>query len=309
VGGWKARWGIGRLSYLVPPGLYAIGSPDSDSPVLVTANYRMSYDCVRQSLAGRSVWLLVLETYGINVWCAAGKGTFGTGELVRRIKMSGLAEIVGHRELILPLLGAAGVKALEVQKRSGFSVRFATIRAADLPAYLDGGFFATAEMRELTFTLHERLVLVPIELVSALKSGWPFIVLITLCAAIASAGQQINAILTTLAICLSTIIAGAVAAPLLLPWLPGRSFALKGALTGLAAAALIINFSGLNTPMAVAAILPPVTAISSFLMLNFTGSTPFTCRTGVKKEMRVALPLHGIAMVCGMVAAVVWRFR
>lgn len=79
VGRWQARWGIGRMRYLVPPGLYAIGEPDPQSPVLVTANYKMSYDLVRQALAGRNVWLLVLETYGINVWCAAGKGTFGTG--------------------------------------------------------------------------------------------------------------------------------------------------------------------------------------------------------------------------------------
>ena len=62
----------------------------------------MSYDIVRSALARRNCWLLLLETYGINVWCAAGKGTFGTGELVRRIASSRLAEVVSHRRLILP---------------------------------------------------------------------------------------------------------------------------------------------------------------------------------------------------------------
>ena len=119
-GAWKARWGIGRMSYLVPPGLYAVGSPTPDDPVLVTANYKMSYDLVRSELAGRNVWLLVLETNGINVWCAAGKGTFGTGELVARIEASRLAQVVGHRRLILPLLGAPGVSAHEVRSRTGF---------------------------------------------------------------------------------------------------------------------------------------------------------------------------------------------
>src|SRR6185369_10655915 len=112
-GACKARWGIDRMNYMVPPGLYAIGHPGPGDVVLVTASYKMSYDVVRRTLAGRSCWLLVLETYGINVWCAAGKGTFGTGELVRRVTSTGLAKVVNHRRVILPILGAAGVSAHE----------------------------------------------------------------------------------------------------------------------------------------------------------------------------------------------------
>jgi acetyl-CoA decarbonylase/synthase complex subunit gamma len=99
----------------------------------------MSYDIVRSSLRERNVWLLVLETYGINVWCAAGKGTFGTGELVRRLQAVRLNEIVSHRQLLLPILAAAGVSAHEVKRRSGFTVDYAAIRASDLPAFLDNG--------------------------------------------------------------------------------------------------------------------------------------------------------------------------
>ena len=61
-----------------------VGAPDADSPVLVTANYKMTVDLLRRELAGLNAWLLVLDTRGINVWCAAGKGTFGTGEVIRR---------------------------------------------------------------------------------------------------------------------------------------------------------------------------------------------------------------------------------
>ena len=78
VGGWRVRWGMGRMRYLIAPGLYRIGNPDKQSPVLVTANYKLTVDAVRRELAGLSVWLLVLDTKGVNVWCAAGKGTFGT---------------------------------------------------------------------------------------------------------------------------------------------------------------------------------------------------------------------------------------
>ena len=93
----KARWGVDRMDYTVEPGLYALGNPDNESHVLVTANYKMSFDRLREALTGRDVWLLVLDTRGINVWCAAGKGTFGTAELVRRIRISGLDMVVTHK--------------------------------------------------------------------------------------------------------------------------------------------------------------------------------------------------------------------
>ena len=149
----KARFGVFRMDYSVAPGLYALGNPHDNSPVLVTANYKMSFDRLREALPGRDVWILVLDTDGINVWCAAGKGTFGTEELVGRIKSSGLINIVKHRKLILPQLGAPGVSAHLVAKLSGFKVQYGPIRAEDLPAYLDAGCKATAQMRIITFPL------------------------------------------------------------------------------------------------------------------------------------------------------------
>ena len=88
----KARWGVGRMQFTVDPGLYALGNPNEESPVLATANYKMSFDALRRALPGLEAWILVLDTRGINVWCAAGKGTFGTEELVGRIQSSGLEQ-------------------------------------------------------------------------------------------------------------------------------------------------------------------------------------------------------------------------
>ena len=51
-GSFKARWGVGRMRYTIDPGLYAVGMPDEHSPVLVTANYKMSFDRVRETLSG-----------------------------------------------------------------------------------------------------------------------------------------------------------------------------------------------------------------------------------------------------------------
>ena len=111
LGGLLVRLGYRRRSYRVEPGLYRVGSPAAVSPVLVTANYKLTFDKVRACLDGIDAWLLVLDTKGINVWCAAGKGTFGTKELTERIAATDLKNVVSHRRLILPQLGATGVSA------------------------------------------------------------------------------------------------------------------------------------------------------------------------------------------------------
>lgn len=306
LGACLVRWGIGRMKYMVPPGLYALGNPTAADPVLVTANYKMSYDTVRRALAGHNCWLLVLETYGINVWCAAGKGTFGSGELVRRIASSVLAKVVTHRRVILPILGAAGVSAHEVARRSGFNVSYAAIRADDLPLYLDNGMVTTAAMRKLSFTLYERLVLIPLELVLALKSialagGGLFL----LFAVSGGPAAGVTAFLAWLGACLAGIVVG----PILLPWLPGRSFALKGAEAGLLwniAFYLIAGGDAWNGWVAVATFLA-LPAASAFYTLNFTGCTPFTSISGVKKEMRIAIPAIGGAIILGLVLLVMGR--
>jgi len=295
------------MSYLVPPGLYALGIPTCDDPVLVTANYKMSYDCVRRSLAGRNCWLLVLETYGINVWCAAGKGTFGTRELVRRIASSGLAKVVSHRRLLLPILGAPGISANEVARRSGFSVSYATIRAHDLPGYLDNGQVATPVMRELTFTLYERMVLIPVELVLALKSiAMAVIGIFILFLLLSSSQTGLAAAAAWIGACLSGIVVG----PLLLPWLPGRSFAVKGTFAGLIWALLFYLLAGgANWSVwSIAAVFLSLPAVSAFYTLNFTGCTPYTSRSGVKKEMGVALPAMGGALLMSLMLLVAGRF-
>ena len=119
LGRWKVRWGIGRNRYRVAPGLYALGAPDGNGPVLVTANYkRPSTSSAATGGAGR----LDPRTGhpGNQRLVAAGEGTFGTGEVVRRVTETRLAEVVSHRRLLLPQLGAPGIAAHEVRKGCGF---------------------------------------------------------------------------------------------------------------------------------------------------------------------------------------------
>jgi hypothetical protein len=313
----KARWGVGRMDYAVDPGLYALGSPNEGSPVLVTANYKMSFDCLREALPGRNGWILVLDTKGINVWCAAGKGTFGTEELLHRIAAAGLQDVVKHRDLILPQLGAPGVSAHLVRKGSGFKVHYGPILARDLPAYLDTGLKATAAMRRKNFPLRERAVLIPIELVAALKPAVVIIPLLLLISGFGGDGGFVNNVIrdglfSTIAFLLA-IFSGAVLTPLLLPYLPGRAFSAKGLAIGLTAAVLLFLLWGgdagsrrdLLFGIAWLLLIP---GFSAFLAMNFTGASTYTSLSGVKREMRWALPLEIGVGVSGFAVLLVSRF-
>jgi acetyl-CoA decarbonylase/synthase complex subunit gamma len=265
----------------------------------------MSYDILRNQLAGRNIWILVLETFGVNVWCAAGKGTFGTRELVFRIETSGLCDLVSHRRLIVPILGAAGISAHEVRTLSGFEVCYATIRAGDLPEYFDNGMVTTPGMRQLTFTLRERLVLIPVELMLSLKSlaliGF-LLLTIPLLLGFPTAG------FTMMLAFYAAVLSGVAVTPILLPCLPGRFFSAKGAVAGFSLMLLGCSLFGLAADLNVFRILAAfliLPAVSAFYALNFTGCTPFTSHSGVKKEMRIALPLIFGSILLGAILAIV----
>jgi acetyl-CoA decarbonylase/synthase complex subunit gamma len=309
---WRVRWGIGRMHCRVEPGLYAAGQPTAESPVLVTANYKISFDRLRSQLTGQAAWVLVLDTVGINVWCAAAKGTFGTDELVRRIETTGLPEVVSHRTLVVPQLGAVGVAAHEVRKRSGFRVVYGPVRAADLPAFLAAGMKATPEMREVRFPLLDRLAVTPIELVY-----WPkYLVWVMLAMALLAGlgpdgyswGRTASVGLPSSLLLFAAWAASLVLTAALLPWLPGRAFAAKGAWLGVALLPATSAFGWLLTGcwtnwVAAAAWCLMIPVVASFMAMNFTGSTPFTSLSGVRREMRVAIPLQ---VVGAAIAAVLW---
>jgi acetyl-CoA decarbonylase/synthase complex subunit gamma len=313
----KARWGVGRMDYTVEPGLYALGNPDNESHVLVTANYKMSFDRLREALPGRDAWLLVLDTKGINVWCAAGKGQFGTEELVRRIKMSGLDSVVTHRELILPQLSGPGVAAHLVKKFSGFKVKYGPIRASDIPAYLEAGLIAKPGMRVKTFTLRERVALIPIELVAAFKAAILLMLLFFLLGGLGGpAGYWANAMnygLFAVVAILMAIISGAVLTPILLPLLPGRAFSLKGYTVGVVATFVLLimrnpdltYWPGRLEALSWFLLIP---ALAAYMAMNFTGASTYTSLSGVKKEMRFAIPLEIGAGVAGVSLWLVSRF-
>jgi hypothetical protein len=307
LGGCRVRWGVGRMHYTVPAGLYAIGDPDPESAVLVTANYKLSFDLLRRELWDRNLWLLVLETFGINVWCAAGKGTFGTQELIERIQTVQLGRLVKHRTIVLPQLGGSGVAAHETKKATGYRVRYGPGRSRDLPEYLDNGMKASAEARRVRFTLRDRLVLTPVEIVQTWKPSLIILAIILFLSGLNRDGFKLDAAifhgLTPSLVYLSALLMGSLVTPILLPWIPGRAFSLKGAQLGLLSALMfsLTSASGWSGASLVALFLmAPATA--AYFAMNFTGCSTFTSLSGVQKEMRIAVPVIILTIALGGVA-------
>lgn len=293
------RLGIGRKRLTVSPGLYALGSPGTEAPVLVSANFRITFDQLRADMKGRDAWFLILDTKGINVWCAAGKGTFGTEELLRQIEASGLSKVVSHRRLILPQLGAPGIIAHEVEKQTGFRIHYGPVSSKDLPAYINAGLKASVEMRKKRFPLKDRAELIPLELVQS----WKVIAALSSLSILLTGllrGIEAITFLYDVIPSLLAVVSGACITPLLLPYIPGRAFSLKGALTGTLFAGVFIALS--SPPMALAVFIAgTVVAASSFFAMNYSGASTYTSLSGVRREMRFALPIQigmfGLALV------------
>jgi len=302
LGAISARSGFGRNNYNIQPGLYCAGNPGPDSPVLVTANYKLSFDALRKELDSLSVWILVLDTAGINVWCSAGKGTFSAEEVSTRVKQVELEKLVRHRKLILPQLSATGVCAKDVKRYCDFTVIWGPIQAIDIKPFLSNRMKADPTMRRITFPLRERLALIPVELYALRKYMLWTMLVVFLLSGIGSEIFSFHAAWTRglllIAACLAGIFAGVVTTPILLPWIPGRAFSLKGAITGiiLGAGVVWMFWNGINGYEA-AALLLCTTSVASFLAMNFTGATPFTSPSGVEKEMRKAIPLQSVAVL------------
>ena len=312
----RSRISAYSMKYAIIPGLYAIGEPNKDSDVFVSANYKLSFDVLRRELKGLNAWILVLDTKSINVWCAAGKGTFGTDELVRRIAESHLGTVVSHRRIIVPQLGAVGVSASAVQKRSGFRVYFGPVDARDIAAYVQAGYKKTKEMSITKFSLLDRLVLTPMEINPITKKYPWFAAGILLLFGLQPSGILFEKALAGgapfLLLGLISVLAGAFITPVLLPFVPCRSFAVKGWVVGMLSVLLAVQVFGLvgrhNTIMLAAAYLF-FPAVSSYIALQFTGSTTFTGMSGVKKELKIGIPVYIITAGISLLLMVLFKFR
>jgi hypothetical protein len=317
IGHWKVRWGMNRMTFKVDPGLYAVGSPDENSPVFVSANYKLSFDTLRKSLKSIDGWILVLDTKGVNVWCAAGKGTFGTDEIINQVKLTKLDQIVSKQQLIIPQLGAPGVSAHIVKDNTGFRVIYGPVRAEDIKEFMSNKLKATDEMRSVRFALWDRVLLVPVDLVGFFKY---FLYLSIIAILLSGFGKGIYSFSNLAKIGFSDIIilfliyiSACGLSQIMLPWLPGRSFSVKGFWVGVLISGSLLAYrydllTNLSDIFGIIGISFVIIAISSFIGMNYTGSSTYTSLSGVKKEMKIAIPFQIVTVVLGTCVYLTSRF-
>lgn len=162
---------LGMLPHRAPTGLIRIGKPDRHSPLLVTGNFTLTVRRLRDALRGYDAWLLVANSQGINVWCAAGGGHLTHHDIVSVLRTSRIADEVDHREVILPQLCATGVDRRSITEATGFATLWGPARLEDLPAFLDRGARAVKSDRFMRFPGWERMEM-------AVMLGLPMLIVI-----------------------------------------------------------------------------------------------------------------------------------
>jgi acetyl-CoA decarbonylase/synthase complex subunit gamma len=118
-------------------GIYEIGGPHENSPVLITANFSLTYFIVSGEIETSKVpsWLLVKDTEGLSVLTAWAAGKFGADTIAPFIKKSGIEDRVSHRKLVIPGYLAAESGGLE-EELPGWEILIGPREGAHIPAYL-----------------------------------------------------------------------------------------------------------------------------------------------------------------------------
>ena len=213
----------------IEPGLYVVGRPNPNSTVLVTGNFNLTVRRLVRSIEEKvSAWVLVVDSAGINVWCAAGGGFLNAEKVIGALRLSELEGIVHHRHLVLPQLCANGVDGWRVRHETGWEVHWGPVRAEDLPDYLAAGMEKTEAMRWASFPLKDRL-----EMVTVTLGFYGLIILIPVAIFLGELFWPVFCSLVSLSYFYAVIH----------PWLPGRdglSKSLPMALIALAGLAIYI---------------------------------------------------------------------
>ena len=252
-----------RIPYKFRTGLYAVGQPDASSPVLVTGNFDLTVRRLVKAIAGRAnVWVLVADSAGINVWCAAGGGFFTAEKVIAALKSSHLDKVVNHHALVLPQLCANGVDGWRIREETGWGVHWGPVRAADIPAYLAGRRKKTDEMRWVRFPLKDRL-----EMVTVMLGFYGLLILLPVFIFLRHLFWPIGFSLVGLSYFYAVA----------LPWLPGRDGLYKSIPLTMITLAGFLVYNAFGNPMPSLQLfhwLVGLTGLSIFTAAEFQGMSP-----------------------------------
>lgn len=254
------------LPHPTKPGLRPIGNPGADAPVLVTGNYHLTVRRLEKVLRGHDVWLLVANSRGINVWCAAGGGHFTHHDIIAAIRAARLSTRVNHRQLVLPQLSATGVERKPIFEATGFEARWGPARLEDLPDFLNRHCRLRKAHRTMTFPLWERIEMaimwaVPMAAIAALVLGSIY-------------GTRVAAIAT---VAVATEVFGIFFAAPRVPIVGGLRWVtfLGAAAVATAVSALVLHLSGGADNSALLAIAVTTVATVAILSVDIAGTTPW----------------------------------
>jgi len=121
----------------VTEGIYEIGNPDENSPVLLTTNFALTYFIVSGEIEGSRVpsWLLIKDSEGLSVMTAWAAGKFAGDDVGMFVKKSGIMDKVKHTELIIPGYAAAIAGDVE-EELPGWKITVGPREAAHIPGFL-----------------------------------------------------------------------------------------------------------------------------------------------------------------------------
>jgi acetyl-CoA decarbonylase/synthase, CODH/ACS complex subunit gamma len=121
----------------VTPGLYEIGEPKADSPLLVTTNFSLTYFSVAGEVegSGRPAWLLVTDSEGMSVLTAWAAGKFDAERIAKAVKAAGVSEKINHQKIIIPGFVASISGDLE-EELAGWEILVGPREAIGIPSYL-----------------------------------------------------------------------------------------------------------------------------------------------------------------------------
>lgn len=141
----------------VPVGLYKVGHPADNSPIIVTGNYELTVRRVAKTIQGLDCWLLVCDSRGINIWCSSLSGHFSDKDIICAIRLTRLSNHVSRREIIIPQLCGSGVDIKNISKETGFEPVFGPVYIEYVKDYLDNRNRDESRLRKVKFGFRERI--------------------------------------------------------------------------------------------------------------------------------------------------------
>lgn len=138
-------------------GYQRVGKPDENSPVLLTCNFHLTILRLKKATKGLNYHLLVANSKGINVWCAATGDSLNNHSVISVIKTSGIEDHVNHKKIILPQLAAPGIESKVILKSVGWKILWGPVDAKDIPEFFELNFEKTDEMKQVEFRFVQRI--------------------------------------------------------------------------------------------------------------------------------------------------------